>query len=531
MKSYCAKYSLQLSILFFVIAFCYSHLPFFLYTPIIFIGWDALDYFYCLEQIYNNELPRFDYLPAGFSLFVWFVFLFSKKILSVVIVQTLIFFFSSILLIFTFYKYLNLRLGLYFVSIALSIYAADAITLRFSTSLMTESIYVSSLMLLCSLLMSALYSQKKIFWILFSVCLILPGLIRTNGIYVYFLLPCLLAYLFVNNYEKKYYYFLSFPFIILNLLWATYNWKTYNMFFISNPARIIEGVEKFFPEKTFSYVPRDYGEYMVYGPNSGVNDTVLPAIINNNEVSKDTNLTASVNGKIEDTKGFFDYFSSYHKVFTRTKGTFYYLEISNRYYYLIGSYKYRNSKYKDYYYESGNYNALQLAKVFNGYYPVSLSLKKLILQEYYRDNEYGFANELFENKEQMYSFYSPADDVSTSNMTLREVYLNSYNLWFFSTFVLHLVYEKFFWNWVWYAAFYVALIWAIFQLIKTRFKSRFFFISVMLALLHFASIFFLSFLYDPSYSATIRYAHSTGFIIYLIPMLMFAYYFDKRNLV
>jgi hypothetical protein len=498
------KRSLLISFLIIISAFLFMYLPFYFYTPIIAMGYDAFDYFFCVEQMNNGKLPAFDFLPPGFPVFVWLIGFLSKKIITVIIVQNIIFILSCFLFLYALNKYMKLGVGLIFISLSLAIFIMDPFSVMLCTALWTDTIYISSLIIVSSLLIVAVFSKNATAWIVFSISLIFPAVIRSNGVYIYFIPIALLIFMIVNKYEKKFYRYLLIPFLSLNLAWAIFNWQAYGLFFVSNPIRILNGIVHHLPSNWFPEYPKNYPAYMIGDKDAKAEGAEIKVY----DVSYNST------------------FYLYHKAFTDNKSPFYYSQISARYFEDIGYYKYKNSKYSEYYRNDNQKYNLQEYKVFNGAYPISRSLKKLILKEYYREDEYQYAREWFEDRENtMYSFFDPYGTSITAKMSVKEVYNNSYNFWFFLTYILHLLYEKIFWNVLWYIGYYLIFIFILHRLILTKFRDKDMFVFFIIFLVHFMSISILPFFHR----VQDRYAHVTEFVIYLMPFLLAAYLIEKKN--
>lgn len=230
------KHSLFISFSIVIVSFLFSRLPFFLWAPIPEFFPDTFDYFYYIERLKEGILPSFEYLPQGFGFFVHIVGLISNKIIAVIYAQNIIILLSSLYFIKVINKhYSNLSI---LCSIGLSIYLMDSYVIRLDTGLITESIYTSSMILICGLFINAVNSKNKIKWLLFSASLILPAIIRSNGLYIYFLPFWLIFYMVINKYSFKFYLYLLLPFISLNLIWMIYNRIVDNNFHIPYSARI-----------------------------------------------------------------------------------------------------------------------------------------------------------------------------------------------------------------------------------------------------------------------------------------------------
>ncbi len=117
-------------------------------------------------------------------------------------------------------------------------YLMDSFKLSIDTQLYTESIYSSSILLICGLFICLINSKNKWIWIFFSISLIFPPLIRSNGIYIYLLLLFLLLFIIFNKYHLKFYFLLLLPVLLLNILWGLYSIKVDGIFSITNSKRV-----------------------------------------------------------------------------------------------------------------------------------------------------------------------------------------------------------------------------------------------------------------------------------------------------
>ena len=230
------------------VTFAFSRLPFFIWMPIPIISPDTFDYYSVVREMMNGTFKGFGISPPGLSIFFLVMEFICTKTFYILIIQNLISFSVCIFFISViskFYKKLAIP-----VAIALSIYMMDSYSLRFDFSFLTESLYRNSLIGVAGLMILILNSQKKIYWIIFSVFLIFPPLFRSNGLYIYFLLLFILIFLLVNKFSLKHYLLLFFPIVILNIGWSAFNYSTENRFFPGNPGRLNSVIHKIYSDNS-----------------------------------------------------------------------------------------------------------------------------------------------------------------------------------------------------------------------------------------------------------------------------------------
>lgn len=205
-----------------LLTFAISRLPFFIFFTIVGYHPDTPVYFMALEGIYHGELPKFGNVPPLYPLFLYFLGLMSDNVLIYAYVQVFFSISSSLFLIYIFSKYIpKLTIP---VSICLSLFFISSHSIVFDTTLVTESLYVSSWIALFGCFIWIVNSNRKICWILFSTLLSIPLLLRPNGIIVFFFLAIVLGYIFLSKRNKKLIFPLLIPFttIVLTTLVYTY---------------------------------------------------------------------------------------------------------------------------------------------------------------------------------------------------------------------------------------------------------------------------------------------------------------------
>ena len=217
-------------------AFLFSRLPYFLWMPIPCFEPDTFDYYAIVRDLIQGSFKGFGILPPGYILFLFLMELLFKKTIYILIIQNLISLTACLFLIAVISKYY--KKVVIPAAIAMVIYMMDSYTLWYDFTFLTESLYRNSLIIISGFVVLLLNTNKGKYWIIFSVLLLFPPLIRPNGLYIYFLLLLFMIYMFMNKYAFKYYLYLLIPFLILNIAWSEYNYKTEGKFLPGNPKRI-----------------------------------------------------------------------------------------------------------------------------------------------------------------------------------------------------------------------------------------------------------------------------------------------------
>jgi len=254
---YIKHYILIIACLILLFAFIISRLPFFLYFPIVGYHNDTAVYFMAIEGLTHGELPKFGVVPPLYPIFLWFVGLFSKNILSIIAAQTIISFLSALFFIIVSYKYLP-KLCVFF-SIGLSVFFMSSHSIAFDTMLLTESLYVSILITICALLIWSVFSNRKMAWVLLSIALVLPIFIRPTGIINFVFLFTILIYLYFGKQKIKTYLYILVPFMGLLILGMLYSYIS---------------LKEVVPERILAYLPIKNHDLYQLGIKSYQGDTL-----------------------------------------------------------------------------------------------------------------------------------------------------------------------------------------------------------------------------------------------------------------
>ena len=227
------KFLLSVFILF--IALVFKKAPFYLFFPLPGSEFDTLEYFQIVEHLRNNVFVSFGILPPGFIILCYIVGLFSAKLITIIIVEDIIYFSSLVLLLYTVNRYLNKVF--YPVFLMILIVALNFYNLQYDTLLYPDFLYQISLIFTASFFIKAIITKSNFAIGLFSAFIVLPALIRSNGIYAYFLLFLLIFFLIAHKNYKKIFIYVIIPFAIIQFSWALFNKITLNEFMPGYPTR------------------------------------------------------------------------------------------------------------------------------------------------------------------------------------------------------------------------------------------------------------------------------------------------------
>ena len=454
------KNSLLISLFISIASFIAVRLPFFLFMPLVSFEIDIYDYWYFVEIINSGQLPKFDVIPGGFPVFLYLIGLISNKAITVAIIQNLITLFSSLFLIVAINRFYE-EIGV-FATIGIMIFVNGNFNIQFDNSYNPESIYVNSIIIVVGLLIFAINTNKKAWWILLSLSLIIPAIIRSNGIFIYYIIPFTLIYYMVNKRKFNFYLWLLIPITITNLLWASYNYYTAGIFMISNPTRIIN---------IFSDNPK----------------WAIQLISNNQEPRGSIGKSdRSINSAIE-----------CFSLFKAQKSPYYYTYLSQRYHEMYVS----NLVYNGY-------------AAFDGTMEVPELWKKNAMKEYYHTHP-------LEKNKKYFSFYSETEDSIISTMSYSEIRAKIDNEWIFLTFLIHLFYEWFIYKSIWLVLFIVCFIISFAVLLRMKFKNKFAFLAFIIISVHIVSLIIITITHGYSPGQSFRYEYTTEFSVYLAPVFTF----------
>ncbi|MFN8297726.1 MAG: hypothetical protein U0T75_01375 [Chitinophagales bacterium] len=225
--------------LLFAVIFAFGYLPYFMWAPLVEMPQDTYGYYYYAQLIGKHAFPLptligMD-LPLGMPLFLLVMKHLSYSVQTVALVQVLLFAATALFLIKQFQKYLPDYATL--VAVLLGLYAIDSESLRLNTMLYTESIYMSSLFVLLAILLSAVYKPNQRSYLLLSLAVLVPAVIRSNGIFLYYLPVFFGLFAVVRLKNKTLLKGLAAGTITGLLVWASMNYVTKGVFMFGDYKR------------------------------------------------------------------------------------------------------------------------------------------------------------------------------------------------------------------------------------------------------------------------------------------------------
>ena len=230
------KHPLFYSIFIFSLIFIFSRLII-LHIPYVEITYDSLQYVnYIDSYIAKGVFPPVDYLPIGYPIFIKLVSFIHNSAFFIVFAQTFITGLACIFLIIATEKRYPLK-SLWIV-LPLSIFVLSAKNLFYDITLTTESLYVSSFIIVIGFIILSLDSSKKRHWIGLSISLFFPLLFRPNGILTVVLFLVILVFTFAKIKNKSLIISFTIPYVMLLLMLALYSIFASESFTITSPSRI-----------------------------------------------------------------------------------------------------------------------------------------------------------------------------------------------------------------------------------------------------------------------------------------------------
>jgi hypothetical protein len=249
---------LYLSFLILIIMFAITRLPFFLDYPVVDFDGDSPYYYMNVDQIDKGMWPAFIIRTPGYPLFLKFVFLFFNTNIALIAIQNILSLLTSLFFIYVIHKVYAGRFKFLplLAAIGMGAFISGSIHLLSDTSFMTESLFVSFLVLFFSLFILAIHSKKSLYWILSSICMAGLILIRPSALFFVLVALIIIFFLFVNSYKKKAVILFVIPFILILFLTALYNYITIGSFSVSTfTENALISFTATFLEKSDEYPP------------------------------------------------------------------------------------------------------------------------------------------------------------------------------------------------------------------------------------------------------------------------------------
>lgn len=225
------KRMLIISFTIIIIAFLLTRLPFFLYYPVPNIANDTPKYYKHITAIHQGEWPEFTNITPGYPLLIELIFLFSDKLLSIILVQNIITLLSSLLIVYSIYK-LSPLLSC-FSAVAVAVFISNGYHTFTDCTYRVDGVYVNFIIISFALLILATRLKRPIFFILCSCAMAFTIYLRPTGTFFIVIYVLIIIYLFRNHYSKKNIFCFSGPFAFLLLGLCVYNYFTIKAFVIS----------------------------------------------------------------------------------------------------------------------------------------------------------------------------------------------------------------------------------------------------------------------------------------------------------
>ncbi|MFA6922762.1 MAG: hypothetical protein WC223_00775 [Bacteroidales bacterium] len=242
MNHYIGKKTIKYFPYFLVICvFLFTRIPFYVLFPLPDLNEDFPAYFFMAKQLYYGQLPRFDVLPGAFSFFCYLVFCIKRSIFLVMVLQSLLFLFVSLLSIRLIEKHFN-KFKFFFIFLIL-ILISDPNSLTFETKMMTESISRTIYFVLTVLLVISLSKKTITNGILISIFIILGLFARSEGIYTFIIPVFFIILYFIDKSYKKITKSVFVSLIILCITWSSVNLFVYKTLFIPGSAYEIKSLK------------------------------------------------------------------------------------------------------------------------------------------------------------------------------------------------------------------------------------------------------------------------------------------------
>ena len=218
-----------------IASFVISRAHYFINAPLVGFHPDSAVYFMAIEGAYYGELPKLGIVPPLYPIFLYLSSLLSNNLFLITILQTSISLLASIFLIFAIQKTIGKSL---FYAIAISLFYISSHALAFDSMIITESLFVSSLLVVLGLFLLSFSYNRKSYWTLLSLALLVPILLRPTAIFFVGFFFVFLIYLYA--YKKAFLLSFLLPFISVIFLVMVYH-----SFTIKQPI----------PNRLLSYTP------------------------------------------------------------------------------------------------------------------------------------------------------------------------------------------------------------------------------------------------------------------------------------
>lgn len=220
-----------IGVLIIIVTFLLTRLHYYLYYPVADVSADSASYCAIALKLLNLELPLMDMRTPGYPAFLALTLFLSKNFIVTYFFQSILSLASALFLYHTFSLYYR-SLSVYF-AIAISIFISSSFCIVLELSVLSESMFVSFLLISFSFLINSLKTAGKIYLIYFSISISALILIRPVALFFLPALMIMIIYFYLNKFKINCYVSLLLPLSILMILFCSYNYFTLNKFTIS----------------------------------------------------------------------------------------------------------------------------------------------------------------------------------------------------------------------------------------------------------------------------------------------------------
>ncbi len=224
-----------IGVLIFSFVFNIIRLPFLKNLFIPNISADTFDYFNYSYQMHLGEFPDFAAIPPLYPILYFLTSPFGASFL--IYFQIFFSFLAFLLLLIELNNsnYFNPTINTIFIILI----SSQSYILQYETSFLTESIYMSLFILFSlNILKISNSNNNKRLYITCSLLIFIIAFTRSNGIYLYAFFSFGILWLYWFKKRPLIIKTALFSFIILNMLWASFNYFSYGTFMFGNTYRI-----------------------------------------------------------------------------------------------------------------------------------------------------------------------------------------------------------------------------------------------------------------------------------------------------
>jgi hypothetical protein len=200
MKDFIKKNDFVISTILIVLFSIFIFLPFFIYTPLIQLSMDTFDYSYLAKLIFDGNLPVKDLkidLPIGYPIIIYIVKAAGLNFNNLVFFQLIFYVLSFIFLCFQLSKFT--KFGGLITGITFIFFSFNSHTIRHVFRISPDSFYSSFIVLLVAGLFFYFRTKNRLSLIVILFSISGAVLLRSNGIYLLFII----GVLFYEKFRKK----------------------------------------------------------------------------------------------------------------------------------------------------------------------------------------------------------------------------------------------------------------------------------------------------------------------------------------